>query len=488
MFSEVVGSVVALSDSDLCERLRANELERRSLDAEAAVLVAAIDQRGLYARVDGHRTMAAFLRAELNCSTYDASMWRSLGKAVDGLDGVGSAWFDGRFGRGQATKLAKARNNHRVHDQLGPFVPILVEQAEILDHAGFVKLVDVTVAQLDADGAHEQRDDAIEHRNAHVSAVGDGVVVSASGGDPLTAIEMEAIFEKFTDAEYAEDVQCRNEMWGDDALLHELARTPRQRRHDAIVAIFRAAAEAKDSGMTGTPAQLVLNIVVDANTWAQVSHDAGIATETNLAGRRVDPFTGIERPADLLDELMADPSTLLDRRCESDTGVPLHAHDVLRAALSGHVRRVVVDAAGTVIDMGRRSRLYTGSAREAATLLVTTCQHPGCRMPARWSQVDHNDEWVAQSGETTQANSNIECGPHNVAKSTHRWRTRRATNGHSYTMRNDGTIMLPVGARQPEFENPALEPDVVTADDIWASITDRIRVVDPIELALASGR
>jgi hypothetical protein len=30
-----------------------------------------------------------------------------------------------------------------------------------------------------------------------------------------------------------------------------------------------------------------------------------------------------------------------------------------------HIRRVVRDASGVVIDMGRRSRLFTGAARQA---------------------------------------------------------------------------------------------------------------------------
>jgi hypothetical protein len=448
MFPEVVDSVVGLSDTELHERIRENELERRQLDAEAALLVSAADQRGLYTQVDGHRSMTAYLRAQWNCSTAEASMWRSFGRVVDRLDGVGEAWMDGRFGRAQARKIADAHGNRRVRDLLDPFVSIFVEQAEILDSDDFAKLVDATVKRLDADGAHDERDDAIEHRDAHVSAVGDGVVISASGGDPLTAVELVQILELFSDREYSKDVAVRKEMWGDDAEFHDLPRTLGQRRHDAIVAIFRAAVA---SGAPGEAAALVLNIVCDADTWAVISHEAGLATDTNLAGQAVDPFTGIERPLDLLDELAADPSHILDRRCETDTGVQVHPHDVLRAALSGHVRRVVIDSAGTVIDKGRSTRLYTGSAREAATLLINRCQHPGCRMPARFSQVDHADECVAHDGATDQANADIRCGPHNRAKSRHRWRIKRSTNGKAYTIRDDGTIMLPVGARPPDF-------------------------------------
>lgn len=61
--------------------------------------------------------------------------------------------------------------------------------------------------------------------------------------------------------------------------------------------------------------------------------------------------------------LVADPGALNSIRCETDNGVPVHPHDVLRAALAGHVRRVVLDSAGHVIDFGRKKRFLPVGAR-----------------------------------------------------------------------------------------------------------------------------
>jgi hypothetical protein len=118
--------------------------------------------------------------------------------------------------------------------------------------------------------------------------------------------------------------------------------------------------------------------------------------------------------------------------------------------LAGHVRRAVVDAAGVIVDLGRRQRLFTGAAREAAKLLIVRCEHPGCVLPADFCDVDHATEW-AHGGRTDQTNSRIRCGGHNIDKTKKRWRSRRATNGRTYTIRTDGTIMLPVGVRPPTF-------------------------------------
>lgn len=480
MFSEVVDAVVAASDEDVLSRFEELELQRREIEAEQALLVSVIDARSI-AQKQGHRTLNGFLRAELNCSTSDAAAMRSLGRTVNQLDGVGEAWMAGRVGRAQVKQLARARGNHRIVDRLGPFVPILVEQAEILDAADFAALVDETIRRLDEDGAHDSRDDSIEHRNARVSAVGDGVVIQASGGSALEAAEMVEIFDAYVEAEFQDDVAARAERHGDNADFHDLARTDRQRRFDALLAIYRAAAASDGSKLS---AGLVLNIVVDAKTFASITHAAGLATDTNLAGEAVDPFTGLARPGSLIDELMDDPASLLDRRCETDAGVSVHAHDVLRAALSGHVRRVVVDSKGVVVDMGRRQRLFTGSSREAAKLLIKHCEHPGCRLPTKFCDVDHADEWDRDDGPTDQANGGVRCNPDNRAKTRHTWRTKRATNGRNYTIREDGTIMLPIGARRPVFDDdpptvdPPIDDNVVdhrVNDITWNQLVTRIK-------------
>jgi hypothetical protein len=113
--------------------------------------------------------------------------------------------------------------------------------------------------------------------------------------------------------------------------------------------------------------------------------------------------------------------------------------------------------------MGRRQRLFTGAAREAAQLLLLRCDHPGCELAADSCNVDHAIEW-ADGGTTDQPNSGIECDRHNVTKTKRRWRTKRATNGRRYTIRPDGTIMLPVGVRRPTFPHDDDDADA-DADD-----------------------
>ncbi len=440
MFDELLTDLMELSDDELDTRIRHIELERRRLDAELAVAITVADHRQLPA-VDGHRSINAYLRATINCSSGEASYLRSLARAVDHVDGLGERWMSGRFGVSQAARFATVYGNRRVRDRLPSFAPLLLDDAERLPYSEFSVCIDRFVAQADEDGAHDSRNDAIEHRDAQVCDVAGTVDITARGGDGVSTAEMIAIFRRFVEAEYQTDVRARRSEFADSADQHQLPRTARQRRFDAVTTIFRTAAAANGVGSNADP---LVNIVVDASSWSNLLTAAGL-----IPGRPNSDGVHVADP-DLLAEMLGSPLPLSERRCETSTGIQLHPHDVLRAALAGHVRRVVVDPAGVVTDLGRRKRLFTGAAREAAKLLLLRCEHPGCELAADWCDVDHAVEWAA-GGTTDQSNSGIECSSHNVTKTKRRWRTKRADDGHRYTIRSDGSIMLPVGVRPPTF-------------------------------------
>jgi hypothetical protein len=124
---------------------------------------------------------------------------------------------------------------------------------------------------------------------------------------------------------------------------------------------------------------------------------------------------------------------------------------LLQLLLTAHVRRVVLDSKSTVIDLGQRQRLFTGSARVGLTLTQRTCTHPGCDIPADQCQGDHAVPH-SQGGPTDQANGSLVCGSHNRFKHRNKWRTRRADNGRPYNIRADGTMVLFVGESPPTFD------------------------------------
>ena len=56
------------------------------------------------------------------------------------------------------------------------------------------------------------------------------------------------------------------------------------------------------------------------------------------------------------------------RLCETQSGAPVSLRDLAVAALIGQVQRIITDPAGHTIDLGRKSRLFVGSARDAVLL------------------------------------------------------------------------------------------------------------------------
>jgi hypothetical protein len=93
MFESLIEDCVALPESTLDERLRANELAVRRLAAERAVLVGVIEQRGAFAAE--HRSMPAYLRATVNCSDGTAGADRRLARLLTMYPTVGDALMPG---------------------------------------------------------------------------------------------------------------------------------------------------------------------------------------------------------------------------------------------------------------------------------------------------------------------------------------------------------------------------------------------------------
>ena len=101
----------------------------------------------------------------------------------------------------------------------------------------------------------------------------------------------------------------------------------------------------------------------------------------------------------------------------------------------------MIGADGVITDLGRRARLFTGSARTAALLQAALDGTGRCLWPScinRRCQVDHTLEWIADDRGTDTANSGPLCPRHN------RWKTRgyhtwRDPTGIWHTRRPDGT-------------------------------------------------
>lgn len=71
----------------------------------------------------------------------------------------------------------------------------------------------------------------------------------------------------------------------------------------------------------------------------------------------------------------------------------------------------VLGSSGTVLDMGRKVRLFTSDQRRALIARDRGCAAPNCTIPAPWCDAHHVDPWN-QGGPTSVANAVLLCSHH----------------------------------------------------------------------------
>lgn len=443
MFDELLAELSEGPEAVLDGELRRLEVLAREVEARRLAVLAIAELRQVPA-TDGHRSTQAYVRATLNQPAAAAIVRRA--RLVGEFPVLGEALLAGRIGVAQVDQIVRAWNNPRAKQFFTPDAAAqFCEWAEHLPYRDLTICIDRWLLHADPDGTWKEQQETIDNRTAHVSTLGEGVEIAASGGDPLTVESMRNIFKHFVELEFRADVAARREMYGDRADAYPLPRSAAQRRFDALKTIFERAYTSTGDGRMPDP---VVNILFDQKSLTEFLANTGI---TMPAGDAFDPEElDRDQIARLLDELTDDPDSLFNRRIETVSGQTIHPKLLLQALLTGWVRRVVLDARGVPIEMSEKVRLFRGSSRTAATLLHRTCAHPGCLIPADQCQVDHNRSH-SEGGRTVQANAQPECGVHNRFKYANGWRIRRADSGRLYNIRGDGTVVLFAGERPPDF-------------------------------------
>ena len=399
-----------LAPRELASVLAQMDLARRRLEAAIAETVGIAERTVAYAE-DGHASISGWAKATCNWSTGETKTIVQCSQLLHAIPEASAASHAGSLGLAQSHLLARVFANPRCAEQFPDSAELLVGHAQSLWFDEFAVVVRRWEALADADGAHGAHERAHNGRDAHVSLVDEHVYLDARGGVASGAM-IEEIFERFCQAEFHTDWDKGLAQWGQRMNPQLLDRTAAQRRFDALLAVFTSAAGA---GVIGRIDSLV-NIIVDQTTFEH--HLA------RLAGTNPEPL---------------DPASVDQRRCETSTGHQTDPNDMLAAALCGHVRRVVFDTAGVVIDLGRRSRLFTGSSRDAVMLGDRWCLWPGCDLRTGRCQTDHITPWATGNGPTSPNNGGPTCGRHNRWKQTHGHTTVRDSTGRRHIYRPDGT-------------------------------------------------
>ncbi|QGG96602.1 HNH endonuclease [Actinomarinicola tropica] len=388
------------------------EVLRRRLDAVTDRMAGHLDESQAFA-VDGLASAGVAVRHLGRLPHGEARARVQCARVLRDLPALAAAHAAGEVPTGHVRAVARVARNPRVVDLLPVVEDVIVEMARDHSHDGFCRWLREWERLVDVDGTEQDAETSHARRTGSVVENYDGGFTLTGGFGNLQGAAIAETFEWFARAELMADWAEARARLGDAATEADLARSAAQRGADALAAIFARAAST-----VGRAVPLV-NIVVDLDTFENA-------------------LTGGE-PAEAPQVLVSTGP----RVCRTLSGVPLAPSDVVAAALAGQVRRVIIDADSNVIDLGRRRRFFTGSAREAAEL-TNTLAHPdglrciwnGCHRQ-RGLQIDHTVD-ASRGGPTDQANAAVLCDTHNRLKN-HGWHPNRAPDGTWTIHRPDGT-------------------------------------------------
>ncbi len=445
---------VDLTPADVTEALaltRATEMVGRRVRALQVGLVGRIEESRVY-RTDGHRSAAQLVGYAGKLDSREAKRRAKAGRALDQLPVVRAGFEAGLIGADQVDRIARTFANPRVQER---FVDLDMEIAALamrLSYDEFDARLTNWEAQADEDGTADRSRANHDNRDAQDAQDYDGGWRGHHRCGSLQGAQMHSIHAAAIEAEFQADWEEARAIHGDATTVAHLSRTDAQRRMDALHRIYLLAANAFAAAPGGAP--INLNILFDCESLErhllrlvgvkpaprknlhldpEFDFDGSDATDGSSESDESGDSAESGEGADQGDVAWRGPGF----RCSTSDGHFIDPTEAAAASLVEHVRRVVLGADSVVIDLSRRSRLFTGSAQMAAMFSSTHCVWPGCRVPASHCQIDHTKSWRS-GGSTNPGNGAPCCGHHNRLKE-HGFTFRRDKRGRMHVYRPNGS-------------------------------------------------
>jgi hypothetical protein len=364
LVDQLVGSdPAAWVDAESIEGLQRQLSRFESFVTEAT---ASFDASGNWAP-DGAKTAAAWLAVRCRLPKSTARRLVRRGRALRHLPRCGEAWANGDINSAQVDAIA-ALESDATREALERDEALLVDQARTLRHESFLRAVDYWKQFADPDGAEDDDAKRMSRRDVYLDSSFSGMWLGKITLDPIAGSIVGEELERLERTLFEQDWAEARETLGREPTSSDLARTPGQRRADALVEMATRSRMAPDEGRRPAP---LFTVLVDYET---------------LHGRVCELARGsVVAPGSLLPWL---DEALLER------------------AVFGPGRRV---------EIGQTVRLFTGATRRAIELRDRRCTHPYCDTPADECEIDHIVPFSV-GGETSQDNGRLLCRFHNLLR------------------------------------------------------------------------
>lgn len=361
---KVCSDAATFTDGESIERLH-RCLSR--LEAATTVATAAFEAGGEW-RDRGARSVAGWLAVRCQVPKSAAKRRAGLGRELRHLRLAEAAWLDGDVGSAQVALLARARTPATA-EAMERDEALLVEKASELRFDQFSRTLAYWAQMADPDGAETSAAEQRDGRRFHLSPSIDGLWFGDMVLDPVSgeivSRQLNRIYDELLKADWSE---ARSRL-GDAARTADLARTPEQRRVDALTEMAIRAGTAPADGRRPEPSFSVL--------------------------------VGLE--------------TFVGRICEFEGGAVVSPGTLAGWLDQAWIERIVFDSPSRVIDVGVATRLFTGALRRALEVRDRECFQKYCDVPSSRCQADHIEPFAA-GGRTTERNGRMACGFHNRAR------------------------------------------------------------------------
>jgi hypothetical protein len=366
--------ILALDNEDLDDRALADAVvglrrQQARLGAAVATLTAAFDARRAWAE-DGSRGAAAWIEARTRQPLEAVRADLRLGRRLRNMPATREALAAGDIGVAHAHRLSTLAAGPTTAGAFPDGEEFLVGRARTSRWSDFTRTAGYWRDAVDPEGPEHEAERHQALRRVHLSQGLDGSGILDGRLTPVAAATVANALDRIEQELYESDWSAARAEWGDATNAAHLARSPAQRRHDALVEMAVRATTAPPDGKRPRP---LVNIVVGYETFA---------------GRICELAAGTPVAPGVVADLLGAPDTAIER--------------------------IVFDGPRRIVEVGH-TRLFRGALRRALEVRDRRCTHPTCDVPAARCQADHVTPW-SHDGPTTFTNGQLQCAFHN------RWR------------------------------------------------------------------
>ena len=350
------------------------------LDAARASIAGAVDRSGVWAE-NKHANAAAMMNT-LAPNRHPTAARRDvrLARRLHQMPHAREALQAGQITADHARLLGECLHP-RFDGQFTEFEQELIGHAIELSYDDFAKLINAWKQWAD-DSIEDERDLKDQRaRELHLARRFKNRGILKATLTPIARSIIDKELRRLEQQLFKDDwAEAVDRLGKGNVAKDDLARTPAQRRHDALVWMAMRSAQADGDISPSGPDPMIYVHATSADVIEAVEHDA------RAVSLRV-PYNESTR--------------------ELEDGTPISRRMLTRLLIRARVRRLVFDPQSQVIDAGRDTRWFSRLQRDLIAARDRVCDC-GCGLSARLCEADHIIEW-RHDGTTDLANGRARC-------------------------------------------------------------------------------